>query len=103
MARIMTIGKGQSPTNNPKVMHMITGNIADPDSLGSTAHRIPVCAGTTVTVVVSDTSGGATNTAGGSLECDASGCSGPVNVTEKYKSVSSDGSDTDRMTFILAR
>jgi hypothetical protein len=103
VSTITTIGKGQSPTNNPKVSHSITGNIQNPASLGSTAHRIPVCSGTSVTVVVSDSSGSPTNTADGNLSCNASGCSGEVNGTEKYKSVSEDGSDTDRMTFILAR
>ncbi len=97
---IVTIGKGQSPSNNPKVSHTITGNIIDPDSLGATAHRIPVCAGSFVDAVVTDTSGGATNTARGSLTCATVGCSGIVDVTEKYKSVSADGSDTDRMTFV---
>jgi hypothetical protein len=97
---ITTIGKGQSPSNNPKVVHMITGNIVDPDPLKDTAHRIPVCAGTVVNAVVTDSTGTPTNTAGGSLTCDSAGCSGVVNVTEKYKSVSSDGKDTDRMTLL---
>ena len=100
MSHIVTIGKGQSPSNNPKVVHTITGNIVDPGSLGDTAHRIPVCAGTEVTAVVTDSTGTPTNTAGGSLTCDSAGCSGVVNVTEKYKSVSSDGKDTDRMTLL---
>jgi len=97
---ITTIGKGQSPSNNPKLVHVITGNIVDPGSLRETAHRIPVCAGTVVNVVVSDSTGTPTNSAGGSLSCDSAGCSGTVNVTEKYKSVSSDGKDTDRMTLL---
>jgi hypothetical protein len=100
VATITTIGKGQSPSNNQKVSHAISGNIIDPNSLGQTAQQIPVCAGTPVRVVVTDTSGGATNSAGGSLTCNAAGCSGVVNVTEKYKSVSADGADTDRMTFL---
>ena len=100
VTRIVTIGKGQSPTNNPKVSHAITGNIVDPDSLGDTAHRIPVCEGTEVNILVSDETGTPTNSADGSLTCDSAGCSGVVNVTEKYKSVSSDGKDTDRMTLL---
>jgi hypothetical protein len=100
VTRIVTIGKGQSPTNNPKVSHAITGNIVDPGSLKETAHRIPVCEGTVVNVVVSDSTGTPTNSAGGSLTCDSAGCSGAVDVTEKYKSVSSDGKDTDRMTLL---
>jgi hypothetical protein len=100
VTRIVTIGKGQSPTNNPKVSHAITGNIVDPDSLGNTAHRIPVCEGTEVNIAVTDETGTPTNTADGSLSCNSAGCSGVVDVTEKYKSVSSDGKDTDRMTLL---
>ena len=100
VTRIVTIGKGQSPTNNPKVSHAITGNIVDRDWLRETAHRIPVCAGTEVNIVVTDMTGTPTNTTDGSLTCDSAGCSGVVNVTEKYKSVSSDGKDTDRMTLL---
>jgi hypothetical protein len=97
---IVTIGKGQSPTNNPKVSHTITGNIVDPGSLGDTAHRIPVCEGTAVNIAVTDMTGTPTNSADGSLTCNSAGCSGVVSVTEKYKSVSSDGKDTDRMTLL---
>jgi hypothetical protein len=52
---------------------------------------------------VSDTTGGATNSniGKGVIACDAAGCTvGAVNVTEKYKSVSSDGKDTDRVTLL---
>jgi hypothetical protein len=97
---IVTIGKGQSPTNNLKLTHSIFGNIVDPGSLRETAHRIPVCAGSEVSVVVTDSTGTPINTSGGSLSCDSAGCSGVVSATEKYKSVSSDGKDTDRMTFL---
>jgi hypothetical protein len=72
----------------------------DPGSLKETAHRIPVCAGTEVSIAVSDETGTPTNSADGSLTCDSAGCSGVVNATEKYKSVSSDGKDTDRMTLL---
>jgi hypothetical protein len=98
---IYTIGKGQSPSNNPTLSHAITGNIVDPGSLGDTASRIPVCAGTQVNVVVTDQSGNnPAITAGGSLSCNPTGCSGVVDVTEKYKAVSTDGKDTDRMTLL---
>ena len=100
MSSIDTIGKGQSPTNNSKITHTILGNIVDPDSLGATAHRIPVCAGTEVSIVVMDSTGLPTNTSQGSLTCDSLGCSGVVHVTEKYISRSSDGKDTDRMTLL---
>ena len=98
---ILTIGKGQSPSNNPKVLHLITGHIiGGKGAFGMTAHRIPVCAGTTVSIEVRDSTGVPTITAGGSLVCNEAGCSGSVNVTEKYKSVSSDGKDTDRITLL---
>ena len=70
---INTIGKGRSPSNNPKVSHAITGRIVDPSSLGDNAHRIPVCTGSMVTAVVLDSTGEATNTAGGSLVCNGEG------------------------------
>jgi hypothetical protein len=82
------------------VRHRITGHIIDPSSLGDTAHRIEVCAGTQVTAIVTDANGTPTNTARGSLSCDAAGCSGTVNVTEKYQSVSENGRDKDSITFI---
>ena len=72
----------------------------DPGSLSETAHRITVCAGTEVTIAVSDSTGIPTNTAGGTLSCDSAGCSGVVNVKERYTSSSSDNQDVDRMTLL---
>jgi hypothetical protein len=66
---IVTIGKSQSPTNNPKVSHAISGHIVDPGSLKDTAQRIPVCAGTEVTIVVPVLAGTSINTTGGNLSC----------------------------------
>jgi hypothetical protein len=102
---INTIGKGQSPSNNPKVTHAITGHIQNPGALGNTAHRIPICPGTSVSVEVLDQGGPAINTANSAnLTCDDTGCSvTAIQGTEKYISRSQDGTDTDRMTFILAR
>jgi hypothetical protein len=97
---ICTIGKGQSPSNNPKVSMCITGNIVDPGSLGDTAHRIPVCAGTEASVVVTDLTGTPAVSAGGSLSCNSAGCTGVVNVTEKFIVNSADGKDTDRRTLL---
>ena len=97
---IVTTGKGQSPTKNAKVFHSITGNIINPGSIGSTAHRIEVCTGTAVSSTVVDATGTATNSAGGSLTCDGTGCFGLVNAMERYQSVSQDGRDKDRITFI---
>jgi hypothetical protein len=105
---IVTVAKGQSPTNNAKVSHAIRGHIIDPSSIcpsggECTAHRIPVCAGTGVSIAVFDTTGGATSTniGKGVIVCDGAGCTvDAVNVTEKYKSVSLNGDDTDRVTLI---
>ncbi len=81
---------------------VIAGNIVDPSSLKETAHRIPVCAGTEVTVTVFDSSEGGTTTitAGGSLTCNGLICTVTPVVTEKFKVVSGDGKDTDRMTLL---
>ena len=98
VATIVTNGKGQSPTRNATVTHSITGNIIDRHSYGDTAHRIRVCAGTTVSAVVSDSSG--TPTLQGSLSCGPFLCSGPVNGRESYGAVSQDGRDKDTITFL---
>jgi len=97
---ILSVAKGQSPTNNAKVSHWITGHIIDPGSLRETAHRIEVCAGTRVMSTVTDATGSPTNTAAGGLLCTAGGCSGDIDVVEKYRSVSQDGKDKDSITFI---
>ena len=74
----------------------------DPSSLKDTAHRIPVCAGTLVTIAVSDSSVGGTTviTGSGSLKCSGLFCTVTPFVTEKFKVVSGDGKDTDRMTLL---
>jgi hypothetical protein len=84
---------------------LITGNIIDPGAVcpedeTCTAQRIPVCAGTGVTIGVTGSTAN-TNNGKGNIECNAAGCTvGAVNVTEKYKSISTDGTDTDRMTLL---
>jgi hypothetical protein len=84
---------------------MIIGNIIDPGAICSesgacTAHRIPVCAGTEVTIVVTGSTDN-TNVGRGNIACGEAGCTvGAINVTEKYKSVSADRKDTDRMTLL---
>ena len=98
----MTLGKGQSPSNNPKVVSSITGNIVDPSSLKETAHRIPVCAGTRVDIEVTDTTGVPTVTENSQgITCTGSSCVVMmIGATEKYIAVSSDGKDTDRITLL---
>jgi hypothetical protein len=89
-----------------KVSHLITGNIIDPDSVcpesdgTCTAHRIPLCTGTTVFIDITGSTDN-TNIGKGNIFCDGSRCSvGAMISTEKYKSVSNDGTDTDRMTLL---
>jgi hypothetical protein len=96
----VTKAKGQKPSNNAKLTHTIRGNIIEPGSLGETAHRISVCAGTEVTSAITDTTGTPMNTASGSLECSPTSCAGVVNETEKYQSISENGKDKDSITFI---
>ncbi len=102
---IVTIAKGQSAANNAKVSHLITGNIIDPAAVCSgdgpcTAHRIPVCAGTEINVAVMGSTDNA-NIGRGAISCDAGGCFvGAIHTVEKYRSVSADGKDTDRVTLL---
>ena len=103
LSKICIIGKGQSPVNNPKVSMCIRGYIVNPSRLGITAHLIPVCQGELITVEVVDITGTPTVTAGGSLSCNSTGCTGVVNVTETFKVVSYDGKDTDRIILLPKR
>jgi hypothetical protein len=103
VATINTIGKGQKASVNKLVKHEITGNIIDPASYLSNAHRIRVCAGTHVRAVITLPGGfPATNTALGSLDCTSNNhvCEGTVNTTEVYRSTNDIGNDTDRMQLI---
>jgi len=97
---ICTIGKNQSPSNNSKVSLCITGNIVEPGQLGPTAHRIPICAGTDVNVVVAGLTGTPSVRASGGLSCNSAGCTDVVHVTEKFNVNSADDKDTGRMTFL---
>ncbi len=105
VSSIITIAKGQSAANNLKVSHLIVGNIVDPAAVcpsegPCTAHRIPVCAGTGVTIAVTGSADN-TNIGRGVISCDVDGCFvDAVDVTEKYKSISADGKDTDRISLL---
>jgi hypothetical protein len=79
---------------------VISGNIVDPGSLKDTAHRIPVCAGTLVTIAVSDSTGTPTITPSDSMKCGVLVCTVTPVVTEKFIVRSFDGKDTDRMTLL---
>ncbi len=102
---IVTIAKGQSAAHNAKVSHQIVGNIVEPTAVcpgdgPCTAHRIPVCAGTEVHVAVTGAASNA-NVGRGVISCDAGGCFvDAIDTAEKYKSVSADGKDTDRVTLL---
>ncbi len=99
---IHTTGKGQSPADNRKVSHSITGNIVDPTSLSYTADRIPVCAGTSVSIQVTDATGAPMNTASsGGISCKASGCKVTgIHAKQEYQSRSADGSDADTIVLL---
>ena len=103
LVTVLTIGKSNSPSNNAKVVHAITGFIIDPKSLSQEVNRVLVCQGTTVTVGVTDLTGGsALNLANSSgITCDSSGCT-VVNIQrkERYISRSADGTDTDRISLV---
>jgi hypothetical protein len=105
---INTTGKSNSPTNNTKVIHAITGNIIDAASVRSDAHRISVCEGSVVSIFVTDATNPpsllADNTENSSgIECFplTSNCQ-IFNIVNKqrYTSRSSDGTDTDKMTIL---
>ncbi len=102
VATVHTIGKGQAPSENPKLSHAITGHIVDPTSVGYTDDRIRVCSGTSVRAVVTDATGTPTNTASTpGITCTDAGCSAEaITETQEYVSRSSDGGDTDRVTLI---
>jgi V8-like Glu-specific endopeptidase len=102
VVEIPTLGKGQSPSNNPKVVNFVTGHIVDPNSLGEKVHRIPVCAGTRVDVRVTDTTGSPVVTENSDgISCTGSTCVVTnLGATEKYIARSSDGKDTDRIALL---
>ena len=99
---VHTIAKGQNPSVNSEIRHEITGRIVGgAASYSFTAHRIRVCAGTFVSAVVIDSSGGDTPpTSSTGFFCNLGGCSGVVNVKEQYKSTSTISRDRDTITFI---
>jgi len=99
---INTTGKSNGPTDNAKVTHAITGNIVDPASLASNAHRIPICRGTPVSIAVRDRTGIPLNAAtSAGISCNRFGCTvSNLQAKEKYISRSADGADTDRMTLL---
>jgi hypothetical protein len=99
---VMSLGGGQSKTNNAKVMHLIVGNIIDPTSLGAKVSKLTVCRGSSVSVTVTDSTGTPSNTPNSpGIVCNSSGCvAANITAKVKYISRSTDGKDTDRMTIL---
>ena len=109
LTTIETAGKGQSSRNNPTVSHAITARIVGGvEAYGPRAHRIEVCDGTRVQVRIEDESSTGTGptvtelTPG--IECtsgDGAGCEvEALTAVQKYKAVSEDGRDKDRIVLI---
>jgi hypothetical protein len=100
---VLTAGKGNSPSNNAKVVHAITGHVIDPSKIASEANQIQVCKGTTVNAAVTDLTGGTplNQATSSGITCDSVGCT-VVNIQrkEKYTSRSADGTDTDRFNLV---
>jgi hypothetical protein len=101
---ISTVAKGQSPADNAIVSTDVTGNIIGAAGLGSTVNRIPVCAGTDVSTVTTDTSGNATvisSSAGVSCDALANCTISSISQSEKYTVQSQNGGrDRDSLTFL---
>ncbi len=100
---LYTMAKGQSSANNAKVHHTITGHIVG-SGYNNTTNRIKICQGTAVFIEVTDTTADVANAPAKTPGID---CTSPaecgiasLTATEKYKVVSSDGKDTDRVTLI---
>jgi hypothetical protein len=102
VATVVTAGKGQKQSNNFKVVHFITGNVTNPASLSITANKVFVCRGTSVDIVVSDSTGVARNSRKTSgMSCTSAGCTiDNVVKTQRYTSVSADGKDKDGIQIV---
>ncbi len=102
-AVIVTNGRQHSDSKTNKIIvHEITGNILNLKSYNVRSHSIQVCEGSKVTTVVTDNmSGNVINTVvSGDLNCDATGCSGIIDVRSKYTTSSDATADTDSITLV---
>ncbi len=86
--------------NNAIVTHTFSGFICGPLDIKANAPHIGVCSGTTLNVVIFDTSGTPDTTIKtGPLATNGSTTvSGVINSQVKYDTTSDNGLDTDRMT-----
>jgi hypothetical protein len=104
---INTIAKGQSATQNAKIEHDVKGHIVGgADAYGDTAHRIKICANTTVDITITCSPEGCpeegpfiTKQVGGDF-CTGAGCTVPLAEKFKYVVKSGDGKDTDAVTLL---
>ena len=110
LASIMTIGTGTKKADNLKVSHSVVGNIIDASKVGPKTPIIKVCAGTFVSITVTDTTG-TVGTPGpvidvleplSELDCVSTGpttafCFGTIVGKNKYNARSADGTDIDKM------
>jgi len=82
------------------VSHQFSGFICDPLNIKDNAPHIGVCTGTTLNVVVFDTSGVPDTTikAGDLVTNGSTTVSGVIDEQVKYDTTSDNGLDTDRMT-----
>ena len=80
--------------------HTFSGYVCDPLNIKDNAPHIGVCAGTTLNVVIFDTSGGPITTikSGDLVTNGSTTVSGVITEQVKYDTTSFDGLDTDRMT-----
>ncbi|UCE85978.1 MAG: carboxypeptidase regulatory-like domain-containing protein [Deltaproteobacteria bacterium] len=95
---LTTTAKGQSRTNNAKVVHEIRGHlIGGAAAWKPNAHRIRVCANSDVTIAITDSTGTATV----SGACTSETCVVELGAaTAKYKAVSADGRDSDSIALL---
>ena len=99
---VVTTAKGQKPSVNADITHAITGHIVGgAASYSASAHRIKVCAGTAVTAIVTDSSGGTLSNVGTEgLFCNLSLCTGVIETKQQYKSTSTGSSDKDTIVLL---
>jgi hypothetical protein len=108
LTAVTTIGKGQGQNQNQKVSHEIRGHVIRPDSVGPRDNRVRVCVGSSVRILVTDTTGGPVIDlpANSALSCMSgpgpgqATCMGPVSNRQRYRARSQDGGDIDRMTVL---
>jgi hypothetical protein len=102
---VCTDGGQQNKQTNAKVSHCITAEIPHPRNINNNTPTFQVCCGSPVTIVVFDATGTPTTTITKQPELGSLVTNGSTRVAgsisgglAKYESVSSDGTDIDRMS-----